>query len=504
MRAGRPPRFLVIAAVAAAALLGAPTAAADTGGVTVELVPSSITIGAGHPRPVLLVVRNGGTATATGIHVDWLDPGVATVSPSPPQLKLDTLPAGAEHAWQLQVGLPAGAPATKVYFEVGYDVGGKPHIVTAALDVANATPTTADAAASIDLETTLETLDQQHSGTVYLLVTNKLPVQLSVTRVEGSGPDFVSFDKVAAVKIPPREQLAIAVGVHASNRVLPGKHLLLFTTSLKWNLGGAPESAQLVSTQQTQIGIAGESAVLTLLGVPSFLLIPGFLIVLAFATLWRLGVLRPAGASKDFPFKMTDPEFVVAAVTLSIAAAAVYPHLGGVDYLTGAYGLGDVVRIWIASLAVGVAGYVVFALWLGIRRRRRVPSESDSQTDTIRKLGRRGLGLELVSYTFGSGAAQHRGYRLVPADDPGPVWLAPAIIVTVNGGVQDGKVLLAKLTAKARAGSSRELAQLLQEREADLTITWEAGNGPRMPYVPTADDLKAATPEAPDRIAHIA
>lgn len=487
---------LLVGVVACTVLLALPAhALAADSGLTIELLPNSVTTQTGRPSHVLLIVRNGGP-DATGVTLNWLDPSPASVKPAADSFKPIALPQGADHAWPLTITTPVGAPASKVLFRVDYVAGKQPHINTAALDVANAAPTTADEVASVEIKTTLESLDRQHSGLVYLLVTNKLPVPLTVANVTAAGPDFVEFTAPAKpVIIPARQQIPIKVVVAAKDRVRTGKYLLLFAAQLRWSDGDQFQTARVVTTQQTQVGVVGESAVLTLLGVPSFLLIPGFLIVLTIATLWKFR--KPVGAG-DFPLEVGKPDFWVIAITISIAVAFIYPHAGGVDYLSGTYGLQDVVWIWVASLVIGSVVYGIYTGWRSLRQAWRVPTENDSQPTIVAKVARQRLELQLPRYAFGQGASAYTGFLIQPRQaGAANVWFAPRILVSVKENVADGQKLLKTLEAE---NNPKRLAKMLHQRRHDLTFAWEAGGGPSHAYPRAAADYEAAVEQTPDRL----
>jgi hypothetical protein len=496
----RPVRVaVVVVLIAAAAALMARAAPAAAAGLTVELTPNSVTTQTGRAAHVLLVLRNSGP-DATAVRVSWLDPAPAKVAADDATsvageraLKPISLSKGQDHAWALTVTTPVGAAASKVLFRVDYMAAKTAHVAAATLDVANATPTTADAVASVDVKTTLSSLDRQHPGVVYLLVTNKLPVSLTIKNVTATGPSYVDFDTPdKPLTIPARQQSPLAIGVDAKDRVREGKYLLLFGAELHWKDGDQDQSARLVTTQETQIGIAGESAVLTLLGVPSFLLIPGFLVVLTVGTFWK--VRRPHGAG-EFPLEATKPEFWLAAVTLSIAIAFLYPRFGGVDYLSSVYGLRDVIWIWFISLAIGVAVYLAIALWRGGRHDWLTPSADDDPPTVVKKLARQKLELDRPRYDFGADAAGYSGYLIVPRG-AAELWLAPQLTVRVKENVVGAAELLADLNAE---NEPKRLAKTLDRRRHDLRFSWERGAGEDHPYQKSAADLSAAVeqPEEP-------
>src|SRR5262249_55672407 len=115
--------------------------------------------------------------------------------------------------------------------------------------------------------------------------------------------------------------------------------------------------------------VFGEGEVLgALTNVTSFLLLPGFLLVVMAGMVWRLFV---PGTLRDKlvigPSTLTDVRFLVIAVTCSLLMAwQAYPWLshllpiGQRNYLYG-YGFQDIIWIWLISLAVEAALSLVVA-----------------------------------------------------------------------------------------------------------------------------------------------
>jgi hypothetical protein len=151
--------------------------------------------------------------------------------------------------------------------------------------------------------------------------------------------------------LAPQQSRAVPITVTAGNAVQPGKHLLLFEIDLEQVKYGYAWTETLIATQAFTIGILGESEILTAIGVPSFLLLPGFLIVVSFRMLWT-GV--PPKRRLDLDPKSAD--FWLIAILLSLGAAFLYPLLTGWlgqprNYLEG-YGLRDIVNVWFGSVGL--------------------------------------------------------------------------------------------------------------------------------------------------------
>lgn len=498
---GRAPRRSSVLPALALTLVAAVVAAADAKAqavavpLKVEIVPTAVTPSPGRSTPALLIVRNG-DEDASNVSVSWIQAGQANVvvQEGEPSLTMATLGKRAERAWELDVSTPADAAPGNVFFRVDYTAGATRRVATATLEVKSAVPTKLDEIATVEVKTTLESVDREHPGVVYLLVSNKLSTPVIVQSVAASGPESVTLTgPTNPITIRGRQTRQLEVGVAAPDRVRPGKYLLLFDVHLGWGKAPDVQEAHVVTTHQAQIGVF-ESEILTALGVPSFLLIPGFLILIAMVIPWRFG-LRPRGAAATLPLELKGAEFWVIAITLSMVMAYAYPRAGGVDYLRGAYGLADVVAIWVASLLIGLLAYVALVAFLAIRYRRRTPSERDEGAAIVAKLARRRLGLERPRFVLGAAPATRTGFLLQARKDEKSNWLSPRILVRVKRNVPDGEELIQRLQNE---NDPRRIAELMKQRRADLEIKWDASGGLERPYEAAADELTNEQP--PERI----
>lgn len=490
-------RALALAAVAAASLIVLDAAHASGGApLRVEVAPKKLETEVAQPKNILLVASNASDSPITQVHLTWFTNGAAKVHLGRSQTpRLRTLPAHTDRSWALRVApARAGAPNGTVFFRIAYRVGKRSartrRIAMVPLEVKVGSQSVGDVV-SASLKTSLEALDEQHPGTVYLIVTNKSSHPVRLLSIDETGPDSVEFDDTTPRAIPARRQISIDVGVHAKNRVEPGKHLLVFDLEFSWGSSKAPRVGHLIETTTTQVGVLGESAVLTLLGVPSFLLLPGFLVLAVVAIGWRLR--RPTPASNDFPFGVKDPEFWVVAVTLSIALALLWPRVGGHSYLR-TYGLRDVISLWLVSLLIGAALYgLIFSGSIGLHT-ARTPRSTDDQVAVLRKLAWQRLGLERQRFRFGDGAGIYWGYLVQRRDGMDSLWLAPPISVTVrdpgqNAGPDAAEKAAALLKQLQDERSPWQLAKLLKQHRSGLDIAWERGGGPGQPYMKKKEEM---------------
>ena len=71
-------------------------------------------------------------------------------------------------------------------------------------------------------------------------------------------------------QIEPRDSAYVPVDIKVTDTVRPGKHLLIFQVPIEWGLNEHLRKANVIAQQQFEVGILGESDLLTALGLPSF------------------------------------------------------------------------------------------------------------------------------------------------------------------------------------------------------------------------------------------
>ncbi len=379
-------------------IVGTAWAAADEPTITLQPASLDITVG-GQAVTALLHIRNGTNTTFSDLVLTtYPDEGfkVATPAPAP----IESLAPATDEVWALRIEHDGATVDGRVLLVVRYSQSTgsttQSRSVMATLTLKMRPATEVSQLADVEIKTTLESLDEHHPGAVYLVVTNKSDRPLIINPIEPHGPGFVVFEDIPPrTTLSPREVRTLPVTVRAGDLVRPGKHLLVFGLPIERQIAGRIESARIVSTKEVSVGVLGESEVLKLLGLPSFLLLPGFLFLVTFAWLWNETGWMGDGAPATFPVKATTPEFWVVAVTASGIVAYVYRLLTGRDYLV-AYGLKDVINVWLLSIFVFGAGlYLILALGVRGWNWWWSPSMKDEPVDVLRKLHRRGVGVYL-------------------------------------------------------------------------------------------------------------
>lgn len=426
------------------------TALADQTELAVNVIPSSVDIPHQGSVQVQIMVNNLSTSMLQNVVLSSFTNAAVKVMPVSFS-HLNTLAPGGEYVWNATLMQAGGGllPGT-VQFRVDYlrplqsPAQGQPgfvqRVVFATLAVQSLKPQVAQQVADVQVDTSLSSLNEQQPGQVYLLITNKSDFSLVVNKLTPKGPDFVKLVPenfkdgvpVNQLTVPPRQAITITIDVMAVGPVQPGNQLLVFEIALGWDDGEQQQVGNLVATQQVNVGVLGESEILSLLGIPSFLFLPGFLALITIRLFWEINKKQEGDT---FPLKTLSPEFGLIAVTLSGIAAALYPFI--TQWLTGVrrnylirYDLSDVENIWLGSIIVALAvmSGIRVVTWLYQRLMR--PSVKDSAITTIRKLSRRRLNLVRPYVIVKLDGEEKYGYLLERhKENKQEYWVSPAIVI---------------------------------------------------------------------------
>lgn len=497
--------LMSIGRVTTAALLlvsGGCLAAGADSKLALEINPASVAASDLRESRVQVVLNNSGTSTLSDLRLSvFTNAGVAVrVEPA----EQTAVPPSGAAVWMVflkrndQAPLPGMVHFTATFTakpEGGRAVG---QVAIGAVTVTRADAEPIEQIVKADIKTALASLTDYRDGYVYLAVSNLSGSELQLKDVTVFCPKFVSFtlgqetrtcDTGAATfnvarQIGPRQVETLAFVVRASGAIQAGKHLLLFKTNVQWNSAGMPQSASVVSSQEVAIGVLAESELLTALGVPTFLVLPGFLILTFVGVLrsWGWKLVSPGGNEIKFPPEGKTPEFWFLAVTLSIVAAGLFSLLHQRSYLEG-YSLNDVVRVWLESM---VAAFLIYGACVGgnrwwIRRlaEQVAPQAGDTPETILQKIANRGETLARPTYQWTHEGQQFLVYGVdKPAPGAATQWVAPAILVRWNTSARPEMqqfVYQAARTDKDPNGLARALAQARVEHAAD--IGWKPLDG---------------------------
>ena len=384
--------------------------------ITVEVRPQKVNLQGSRPVTVVVVARNTSAEPVRDLTLSWITPLDLDLSGS--DLEGVDLPPFGETAWTLSLNPAEGSTlAGEIDFRVDYKwemaENGSPTISRVqwvSLPVETAERPILEQVATLKVDSTTGTINEQRPGTIYLLLANVYPAPVNIESllIDTAGGLTVTYDQNRfPLVLEPGDQVSIPVAVVPGNRVQPGAHLLLIKVPLSWQHNGELQRGTLAATQGVEVGVLGESDILTLLGVPTLLLLPGFLIIFTMRLGWLLG--KSAEEKKEFPLSPLKIDFWFFAIITSLVAAAVYPLATTIlgnprDFLQG-YGLIDIYYIFTGSVLFGVlvitaARAIVYVRQVNQAQQdaaqaAKIPKSDDLPPAALNRLALQGLDLNL-------------------------------------------------------------------------------------------------------------
>jgi hypothetical protein len=453
--------------------------AAQESGPSITATPDSLAIGPGGEDQALVVFRNKSDTTLCTVRFSSLSNRGIQVRFS--DSLITSVARGAAVATTVFVrrGADGDRPATIVIraaFRNGHR--GTPGIALTGLKLVGDRLATAEQAAGVTLSSSAEMLSAREPGMVFVIVTNKTELPLEVRHIRADGQFIEADTSLRRGWIPAHGVGAFGIDLRPKTRVRPGKHTMVFDVALAWGSRTGNRTGNVVLAHEVDVGVFGEPAVLKVLSVPSFLLLPGFLMIVAFGLTWQFRNFLRRAKSADFPLKPTSADFWVIAITLSGMMAFILAWCLRSDYFS-TYGTKDLVIVWLLSVALGIVAGVV---WFGWTYLWSTPATKDSPLTILRKLGRQWLGIDCEKVEI-DGKTRYLLQRLPLGE--GPVWVGPAIEVAWQSTATDGdRTRFNNLRASRKA---RPLAKFLKAAQARqvVRIGWTDGATPTRVSVPT-------------------
>lgn len=473
-----------------------------------DVSPSKVEVCAGRSRVVRVTASNLDPSSA--VQLNWKSDTNAII-------EAESLPGGlasdsaAKTTWLLRLSAPPeGAVPGVIHLYAKGAATGKSGVRLAATSL-EVKPPDGSAAfpATLALHSAWETINEKQHATIIAAVSNTSPAALRVKRIVlvGNGAPFVA--ELAGSASPPWIMLpgetrtqTFSLHVGKGDRPPIGKHRLVFQVDATATVDGCERNGSLLAHRDLGFAVIGESAILTALAIPSFLLVPGFLCLLVPAIFWRLN-LRPPGqeGQNDFPLSPKSPEFWTVGITLSILGFGLASQLTGRSDLFVAYRFEDVVWTWMASLAVGTLVYLAYVWW-----RRRVEAKRKQEEaerlrlfeftdedkdklpiDILEKLGRRGESLETMEVEVdldkaGIGSGKVTAYVLARTDSG--TWISPRIeLDTDDLDETTDEAITAAYEANNKKGDAEQLARALNKAGSTNALAiWSKPEG--QPHLP--------------------
>ena len=252
---------------------------------------------------------------------------------------------------------------------------------------------------TLTLPATPSSIDDQHPGVVVARVTNTSDTPIAVDSLGATSTDSITVTADKPFKkftISPGESQDVDFTAKTSPNFQEGSHVVSFQALVSTSDGA--RSQVLVSDKSVTVAVFGEAQITSAVGAVSFLFVPGLLILVVFKLLWEQYSPRHTLSWLGG----TNPEFWVAVITLSLVVIPLYYVVTalfgpGRDLVTS-FDSGDILRLWVASLIVGVLAWFVGLGWWK-KRHIRPPDSADA---VVRKLAQRStptFHIELASVT---------------------------------------------------------------------------------------------------------
>jgi hypothetical protein len=411
-----------------ALLLASSTTLADDSTISLQVEPAEIELCGQSPQKFQVVAHNDGATPVSGLKLDLIDDTRASFIPAPAPIA--RLAPGSSAKWTFSAAeRQDGVVAGKVYYRLEYRSGKKQGTATAQLDVKQRSREALAQVATAAVSLASSALDESQPVNGYLTVTNPSEHGLEV-EIVCPASDRLTFDFPALASkglvdcscvngkdgpackdsvtrkfnLTPGEAVPVPIRISTKNGAVAGKRKIAFQANLSWNDRGCAYTATIVATEDLEVGIFGQSEILTALGIPSLLVLPGVLVMLVVGMLWKAGV-RFGQPTAEFPYQAKSPEFWLFAVSLSFVAVLLGRWVFQRPYLN-IYQLSDLMWLWFLSVLSGglafVAGDLVWGEILRARRRyeeREKPLPDDDPRRILEKLGRlkRGVYLQRLS-----------------------------------------------------------------------------------------------------------
>ena len=440
---------------------------------TLDLFPTQISAGALSAQdPVSLDVHlSAGAKPLSNITVSvFSNDGIQLARASEPQSGL-ALEPGSEHSWSLRLMRIGGlvAPA-KVHIRVAFDVGQPVKVLVhrvlyATAEITPRTTVSATGTVTAQFIGSTTSLSHERAGQVFLEITNQDAHALEITGLRVYKPEFVAVGtdvvgggvsgtgvkgaapQASAVELAPGAPKSVAIlsgqtriiplTISASTEVVPGKYMVMARVTLD---GDDHYPRAVVASHEIEVTVLGESDLLKLVGVPSFLFLPGALMIITWSLFWSLG--KTVEERAKFLLPATGSDFWVVAIALSLISAVIYPLLTAFfgerrDYLV-AYGFKDFAYIFGFSIVCALFVFGGYLGLLGLRRlwkqrqlRQQTPQKTDSACQILDKLAKVGQDAQLRQAYPNGGSEAGAALVLEPWSTETQIWLAPPARLTL-------------------------------------------------------------------------
>lgn len=497
-------RYLVVVVLVIFVLLGSySTTKAEEQNVSLEIFPSVIHLYPNKSVDVVIILRNSTTFWLQNIQLNWYTDGVVDVEVEP--YSENNLQPNGSLALNVRISQKSGSDQLgNLYFKISYiqttidNASSLPGIVIGKLEIQETPLVSVEKIAEVKIETALNQVEEQKQGQIFLVIHNLSDIPITINEISSFGPNFinVSVDGFKAGQvISPQTTQTYNVNINTRDTIQTGPQKVIFKVDITWIKYGRVNLGSLSASQTINTAIIGESDILKLLGIPSFLFLPGFLILTTVLTLWKRVFPKPVAN-----FEFTLPEFALISITLSLLAAIAYPQITAIvsnqprNYLQ-AYGLKDVFQVWFGSVAFGLVVWIALSggtsLWQRYRKFQKdslqrkkdaelTPTQSDPPLVVLNKMEINGVKYPPYEVDVNIDGKPSQYFVVIPAaEGKNVVWVSPTIVLQPkmdsaldNQQYQDQRQSFLKQLEMVK--SSKELGDVLSKASNIWNIVWNS------------------------------
>jgi hypothetical protein len=331
--------------------------------------------------------------------------------------------------------------------------------------VAIAASTDTESFVNISYKASFETLYDSSMETIYILIENTSQYPLILKDIKPMTPEYIISDNLdksyVNYMIDPKKTIIIPIGIKALDAVKPGKDVLFYDIGLVVQADGKETSINKILSVDVSMGVTVSGNILTVLGVPSLIFIPGFIILVIISGFLKKHFAFLAGLDAK------NPLFWVIIISIGLIVAFIYPNISGLwgmenHNLFSNYGLEDIVAIWISSVIFAIVVSAVLVFFLNLYKKNRVFCEKDDPFTVIKKVSRYQKGIKL-SYIYMEVCGEEKQMFLLPKNGT-DVMMCSAILVGIN--------CVKTKSEKRRSGMNEKLKEIIYK---DMDIKRLAG-----------------------------
>lgn len=281
------------------------------------------------------------------------------------------------------------------------------------------------------------------------------PLHVRVAGLKAPETDLKLCDGARETTIGPKARGILELHLAPAGKIRAGSVPVAVAFEV-FVTGAGARDVVLAHTSAT-LEVAGVSDILGAIGVPSLLLLPGVLLLGAFA----LG----SGVSKDW-LSFGSLAFWIVSISISLAIALVYPALVDRPDLLQRFDLGDLSVLWTISLALGAGIGLLARIILHLNKASRTLKIGDSPLSVIEKLGRMGVKLPLQW-------SQTDSAFIFDAGGGDLVWAIPKAGLTVDSKTNPGAYASMRDT---NAGAASKLASRVKNLKLQKPLKWKGAD----------------------------